>query len=114
VLADVELGCSTAVRSRSSFSCAYARRSVRRGEHGEERLERPAGPTRHAPLLAGAAGVVPSCAGSASRRARPDPRVEQRTSSKWVEFEDTPALGRFQWVVEIDPIDGTNEPGTAR
>jgi hypothetical protein len=35
-------------------------------------------------------------------------------SSKWVEFEDTPTLGRFQRTVEIDPIDGANEPDTER
>jgi hypothetical protein len=31
-----------------------------------------------------------------------------------VEFEDTPTLGRFQRTVEIDPIDGANEPDTER
>jgi hypothetical protein len=31
-----------------------------------------------------------------------------------VQFEDTPTLGRFQRTVEIDPIDGANEPDTER
>jgi hypothetical protein len=48
------------------------------------------------------------------RRAKPDPRLRQPTSSKWVEFEDRSTLGRFQRMVEIDPIDDTNERDTER
>jgi hypothetical protein len=51
---------------------------------------------------------------SVSRRARPYPRLRQRPSSKSVEFEDAPTLGRFRRTVEIYPIDGANEPGTER
>ena len=52
--------------------------------------------------------------GSVSRRARPDRRHRQRFSTKWVEFEDPSTLGRFRRTVEIDPVDGANEPGTER
>ena len=49
-----------------------------------------------------------------SRRARPDSRLRQRPSSKGMEFEDPPTFGRFDRTVDIDPIDGANEPGAER
>jgi hypothetical protein len=45
---------------------------------------------------------------------KPDPGLRRRSSSNWVEFEDTSALGRFHRMVEIDTIDDANEPDTER
>ena len=41
-------------------------------------------------------------------------RLRQRTSSKWVEFEDRSTLGRFHRIVEIHTIGDANEPDTER
>jgi hypothetical protein len=49
-----------------------------------------------------------------SRRARPDPRLRQPTSSKWLEFEDTSTLGGLHRIVEIDLIEGADEPDPER
>ena len=40
--------------------------------------------------------------------------ARRRSSSNWMELEDTAALGRFHRMVEIDPIDDANEPDTER
>src|SRR6266508_734439 len=41
-------------------------------------------------------------------------RLRQPTLANWVEFEDGSARGRFQRMVEVDPIDDPNEPDTER
>jgi hypothetical protein len=41
-------------------------------------------------------------------------RASAASSSNWVEFEDTSALGRFHRMVEIDTIGDANEPDTER
>ena len=87
-------------------------RSRRRGRRASSHPTRESlcGPPQEATL----AGVVPSWVGSARRRARPDSRLRQPTSSKREELEDTSVLGGLHRIVEIDPIEGADEPDPER
>ena len=42
------------------------------------------------------------------------PRLRQSTSSKWVKFEDPSTLGGRHRIVEIDLIEGADEPDPER
>src|SRR5215218_5444261 len=51
---------------------------------------------------------------AAGAGARPDARPRPPPSSEGVELEDPPALSRVNRTVEIDPVDGANEPDSER
>ena len=44
--------------------------------------------------------------------ARPDHRVQRRTSPNWVEFEDPPPFGRYNRITKINAVHEADEPET--